>query len=167
MVGKAVEQGGGHFGVAEDARPFAEGEIGGDDDRGALVEPVDQMKQHLAAGLSERQIAELVEDDKVHAGEAVGQPPLSTGASLVFQPIDEVDDDVEAAAGAAADCRRGRWRDVTCRRLPGRATQMAKSHSFAVTGPTPTPRFQDRGAPRARAASAKPPADAFRRAPTG
>ena len=38
------------------------------------------MKQHLAAGLSERQIAKLVEDDEVHAGEAVGQPPLSAGA---------------------------------------------------------------------------------------
>ena len=80
MMREAIQEGRRHFGVAEDARPFAEGEIGGDDDRGALVEPVDQMKQHLAAGLSERQIAKLVEDDEVHAGEAVGQPPLSAGA---------------------------------------------------------------------------------------
>ena len=55
VVGEPVEQGRGHLGVAKHARPFAEGEIGGDDDRGALVEPADQMKEQLAAGLSEGQ----------------------------------------------------------------------------------------------------------------
>ena len=38
VVGQSIEQRGRHLGVAEDARPFTEGEIGGDDDRGALVE---------------------------------------------------------------------------------------------------------------------------------
>ena len=32
VVGQAIEQRGRHLGIAEDARPFAEGEIGGDDD---------------------------------------------------------------------------------------------------------------------------------------
>jgi hypothetical protein len=32
MVGQAIEQRGGHFGVPEDARPFPECEVGGDDD---------------------------------------------------------------------------------------------------------------------------------------
>ena len=49
------------------ARPFTEGEIRGDDDRGALVEPADEVEQELAAGLGEGQIAEFVEDDEVHA----------------------------------------------------------------------------------------------------
>ena len=31
-VGEAIEQRGRHLGVREDARPFTEGEIGGDDD---------------------------------------------------------------------------------------------------------------------------------------
>ena len=31
VMGEAVEQGRGHLGVAEDARPLAEGEVGGDD----------------------------------------------------------------------------------------------------------------------------------------
>ena len=69
VMGEAVEQRRGHLGVAEDARPFAEGEVGGDDDRGLLVEPADQVEQQLAAGLGERQVAELVEDDEVHRGE--------------------------------------------------------------------------------------------------
>ena len=34
---EAVEQGGRHFGVAKHAGPFAEGEVRGDDDGGALV----------------------------------------------------------------------------------------------------------------------------------
>ena len=36
-IGKAVEQGSGHFGVAEYPGPLAEAEIGGDDDASALV----------------------------------------------------------------------------------------------------------------------------------
>ena len=61
--------------IAEDAWPFAEGEIGGDDDRGALVEPADQMEEELATGLGEGQIAELLEDGEVEAGEIVGDAP--------------------------------------------------------------------------------------------
>ena len=37
-MGEAVEQGGGHLGIAEDRGPFAEAEVCGDDDAGALVE---------------------------------------------------------------------------------------------------------------------------------
>jgi len=40
--------------------PIAKGQIGGVDDGSALVEPADQMKQQLAAGLSEGQVAEFV-----------------------------------------------------------------------------------------------------------
>jgi hypothetical protein len=53
VMGEAIEQSCRHLGVGEDARPFAEGQIGGDDDRGALVEPADEMEQELAAGLGE------------------------------------------------------------------------------------------------------------------
>ena len=58
VVSEAIEQRGGHLGVCEDARPFAEGEIGGDDDRGALIEAADQVEQELAAGLGEGQVSE-------------------------------------------------------------------------------------------------------------
>ena len=34
---KTIEQCGGHLGIAEDGGPFSEGQVGGDDDRGALV----------------------------------------------------------------------------------------------------------------------------------
>src|SRR6266852_8638747 len=44
VVGQAIEQRGRHLGITEDARPFAEGEVGGDDDGGALIEPADEVE---------------------------------------------------------------------------------------------------------------------------
>ena len=41
---EAVEQGCGHLGITEDGGPFAEAEVGGDHDAGALVEFAEQMK---------------------------------------------------------------------------------------------------------------------------
>jgi hypothetical protein len=49
------------------------------------------------------EIAELIENNEVHAGEIFGEAVLSAGAGFVLQPIDEVDDRVEAASRAAAD----------------------------------------------------------------
>lgn len=43
-VGQAVEQGGGHLGVAKDCGPVAEARAGGGDDAGALVELAQQME---------------------------------------------------------------------------------------------------------------------------
>lgn len=45
MMRKAIEQRGGHLIVAEHAGPFAEAEVGGDDDAGALVEFAQQMEE--------------------------------------------------------------------------------------------------------------------------
>jgi hypothetical protein len=47
MVSEAIEQSGGHLRIGKNARPFAEGEICRDDDRGALVEPADEVEQEL------------------------------------------------------------------------------------------------------------------------
>src|SRR5690348_6588533 len=102
-MGQPVEQRGGHLGVAEHARPFAECQIGGDDDGGALVEPADEMEQKLAAGLGEGKIAQLVENDEVHPGQMLGEPALSSVAGLGLEPVDEIDDVVEATAGTIAD----------------------------------------------------------------
>ena len=68
VVGQSIEQRGRHLGIAEHTRPFTEGEIGGDDDGSALVEPADQVEQQLSAGLREGQIAEFIENDEVDAG---------------------------------------------------------------------------------------------------
>ena len=103
MVGQAVEPRGGHLGGAEDRRPFAEGEVGGDDDRGALVEPADQVEQQLAVGLGEGQVAEFVEDDEVTPVQLIGDAALASCAGLGLEPVDQVDDVEEAGAGAVTD----------------------------------------------------------------
>jgi hypothetical protein len=64
VVGQPIEQRGRHLGVAKHAWPFSEGQIGGDDDGGAFVEPADEVEQELTARLSKGQIAEFVEDDE-------------------------------------------------------------------------------------------------------
>src|SRR5262245_13681200 len=102
-MGQPIEQRGRHLRVAEYAGPVAKREIGSDNDGGALVEPADQMEEQLAASLSERQIAEFVEDDKVEPGQIIGEPSLPAGAGFALQPIDEVDDSVKAASCASAD----------------------------------------------------------------
>ena len=58
-MGEAVEQCGGHFGIAKDLDPFPEGQIGGDQ-RGLFVEFADQMEEQGAAGLREGQVAQLI-----------------------------------------------------------------------------------------------------------
>ena len=109
VMGETIEERRRHLRIPEHARPFAEGEIGGDDDRRALVEPADQMEQQLPAGLGEGQIAQFVEDGEVETGEIIGQPPLTAGAGLALQPVDQIDDGVEAAPDSAADAE---WRAV-------------------------------------------------------
>jgi hypothetical protein len=103
IVGQAVEERGCHLGVAEHAGPFAEREIGGDDDGRSLVEPADEVEQELAAGLSEREVAELVEDDEVHSGQMLGDTTVPSVAGFDLQAVDEVDYIVETPAGTGSD----------------------------------------------------------------
>ena len=88
-MGEAVEQRGGHLGVAEDRRPFAEGKVGGDDDRGLFVELADQVEQELPAGLGKGEIAEGVRlgygaasNKKLHCGDHRGENPEQEGRRL-------------------------------------------------------------------------------------
>src|SRR3977135_2303089 len=103
MMGEPVEERGRHLGVAEDARPFTEGQIGRDDHRGAFVELANEMEEQLPTSLSEGQIAEFVENGEVLASEVIGDSSLSPCACFGLQAIDEIDCIEEAAAQAGAD----------------------------------------------------------------
>ena len=48
MVRQSIEQCGCHLGIAENVPPFAEAEIGGDDDAGAFIKLAEQMEQQRA-----------------------------------------------------------------------------------------------------------------------
>ena len=74
MVSEPVEQRCRHLGVTEHRWPFAEREVGSDDDRGLLVKSADQVEQQLATRQRERQITELVQDHEI-------EPVGMTGAA--------------------------------------------------------------------------------------
>ena len=81
-------------------RPFAEGEIGGEDDR-AFSYRADEMEEEIAAARRERQVAELVDDEQREA--AVVADPLAKSA-VAFGLGERGDDvgeraEVDAAAG--------------------------------------------------------------------
>ena len=103
MMSEPVEERGRHLGVSEDARPFAEGQIGRDDDRGALIELAHEMEEQLPASLSEGQIAKFVENGEVLAGEIIGDPSLTPCACFGFQAINEIDCIEETATQTGAD----------------------------------------------------------------
>ena len=107
MVGETIEQRGRHLRIAEDAWPFAEGEIGRNDDRRALIEPADEMEQELAAGLGEGQITKFIENDEVETGQIIGEPSLASGACLSLEAIDQIDGGEEASARAGANATAG------------------------------------------------------------
>src|SRR5690606_33335961 len=84
-----------------------EGQIGGDDDAGTLVELRDEVEEQLPAGLGEGQVAEFVKDDEVEPGQVIGNAPLPPGAGLGLQPVDQIDHIEEASASTVADQRPG------------------------------------------------------------
>jgi hypothetical protein len=61
------------------------------------------VEQELPAGLTERQITQLVDDDKIVAQELLGQSAAATCGLFLFELVDQVDEVEESAAGAAAD----------------------------------------------------------------
>ena len=46
---EAIEQRSDHLGVTEDAGPFAEAQIGGDDDAGTFIQLAQKMEEQRAA----------------------------------------------------------------------------------------------------------------------
>ena len=79
VVHDAVDDGRGGGRIQEHLGPAGERQIRRDDEAPALVAAADEAEQEVGAGLVERHVAELVDDDHVEAGELVefpGQPPL-------------------------------------------------------------------------------------------
>jgi hypothetical protein len=90
MVGQSVEQCCGHLGIAEDAGPFAEAQVGRDDDTGSLIELAEQMEQQCSARRAERQVSKLVEDHEIGMNESIGYLSRFTLGLLLFKRIDQL-----------------------------------------------------------------------------
>src|SRR5487761_1975503 len=63
-VSQAIQQGRGQLFVEEDLSPVGEAQVGGDDERDALVECRAELKHELRGGGSERHKAEFVQHDQ-------------------------------------------------------------------------------------------------------
>ena len=98
MVGEPVQQSRGHLGVGKNAGPFAKDQVGRDDHAGVLVKLGQQVKQQRPAGLRERQIAKLIEDDQIQVHQLVSQLTGLAGGFLPLQRVGEFDGGVETDA---------------------------------------------------------------------
>ena len=99
-MGETVEQGGGHLGIAKDRGPFAEAEVGGDDDAGPFVEFAQQMEQQCPARGAERQVAQFVQDHEVELGHCLGNLSGFSLGLFLFEGVDQFDGGEEAHLAA-------------------------------------------------------------------
>lgn len=102
-MGGPVQEVCGHLCVIEYLGPFAEREVGGDDQRGPFVQLRDQVKEQLAAAFAERQIPEFIEDHEVLPGQVFGQLAAPVGKFLLLQLVDQVHQVKEFPLSAVSD----------------------------------------------------------------
>jgi hypothetical protein len=88
VMGQAIEQRGCHLGVGEDARPFPEGQVGGHQHRGALVEPADEVEQELAADAFSSSTAPSTDD--LERPLTMTRAPFCASAVAIAKPIPAV-----------------------------------------------------------------------------
>jgi hypothetical protein len=81
--------------ASPNTRPLGEVEVGRDHHAGVLVQPAEQVEQQCPAGLAERQVAELVKDNQIHAQQAGGNAPGLALCLFLLQRVDQVDRGVE------------------------------------------------------------------------
>ena len=99
-MGQAVEQGGGHFGIAEDCGPFAEAEVSGDGHACFLIELAQQMEQQGAARSTEWQVSQFVEDHEIELGQVFGNLPGLALGLFLLEGVDQLDRGEEADLSA-------------------------------------------------------------------
>jgi|SRR6187402_2993331 len=85
QMGKAVEQGGGHLGIADTVGHSPNSRLLVITE--ALVEFADEVEQQLAAGAGERQAAELVEHDEDEPGKLGRQRSGLADPGIFLKPV--------------------------------------------------------------------------------
>ena len=78
MVDGAVDEGGGHVGIAQGAAPAAGFDVGGVDDTAGFVAVGDDLEEQAASVLVAGRVAELVEDQ---------EPGLADGVEFFVEPV--------------------------------------------------------------------------------
>lgn len=102
-MGEAIEQRSRQLGIAEDARPRAEAQVGGDDDAGALIELDEKMEQQRSARGAELQVSQPVEDHQFGLHQRLGGLSGHSLCLFLFQRIHQLDGREELTFRATVD----------------------------------------------------------------
>ena len=89
-MNEAVDDRDRHCLVREDFAPFAEGLVGGDEERASLVAGADELKEHAGFGLVFGDVGDVIEDQQVEfveLGNGSFESELATGN---LQALDEI-----------------------------------------------------------------------------
>lgn len=103
MVDDAVDNRGGEFVAGEDSAPFAEFEVGGEDDAAAFVGTGDDLVEQARAVDVEGNVAEFIEDNQVGAAQVLEDLVEAAGAFGLAQLQDEFGGLAEAHGPAFLD----------------------------------------------------------------
>ncbi len=90
-MGKTIEQCGGHLGIAEHAGPFAEAQVGGDDDAGAFIQLAQKVEEQCTARGTERQVSQLIQNHQVGLDQRLGNLPGLALSLFLLQRVDQFD----------------------------------------------------------------------------
>ena len=75
VVKEPVQQGRGHDGITKNLAPLGKTAIGGEDHGAFFVAGVDELEEQIATAGSDRQVADLIDDQKREAAE---EPALAS-----------------------------------------------------------------------------------------
>ena len=91
MMGNPVEGHRRHFGIAKDRDPFAELQVGGNDDTGFLIELADQVEEKSSAGFGEWNIAQFIDDDTICLAKLTDEFAGISFGLFLNQCVNEID----------------------------------------------------------------------------
>ena len=89
VVGEPVEERAGEALRAEHLGPLVERQVGGDQDRAALVALGENLEQQLGAGLGERHETQLVDDEELEVGELLLEPQELSVIARFHELVDQ------------------------------------------------------------------------------
>src|SRR5690348_7877744 len=97
-MNEAVDDSDRHCLVREDFAPFAEGLVGGDEERAPLVAGADELKEHAGFGLVFGDVGDVIEDQQVEFVELDNSGFEREFAAGDLEPLDEI-------GGAGKQCQ--------------------------------------------------------------
>src|SRR5262249_19888394 len=103
VVNEAVDDSDRHCLVREDFAPFAEGLVGGDEERAPFVAGADQLKEHAGFSLVFGDVGNVIEDQQVEFVELGDGGFESEVARAILSPLAQIDGAGKQSAPAFFD----------------------------------------------------------------